>query len=76
VAVPADSLPVNTALCLGLFASGTDAVAIARTGTEIHRLRARLAASGYASAWLDHLPVPSLPPGAQALGVLAIGRPA
>ncbi len=49
---------------------------IAQTGAEIHRLRARLAADGYATAWLDvDASRPPRRPARSPLGVLAIGRP-
>ncbi len=70
-------LPEHTGAALALFAPGGDPLTIAQTGAEIHRLRATLAADGYASAWLDvdaSGAVP-LPPGAVPLGVLAIGHP-
>jgi coenzyme F420-0:L-glutamate ligase/coenzyme F420-1:gamma-L-glutamate ligase len=76
--VPRDdeSLPPNTGRALGLYAERSDPASIAKAGAEIHRLRIRLAAKGYATAWLDQLPAPGIPAGAQPLGVLAIGLPA
>ena len=70
-------LPEHTGAALVLFAPAGDALTVAQTGAEIHRLRAALAADGYVSAWLDvdaSGAVP-LPPGAVPLGVLAIGHP-
>jgi len=68
-------LPEHTGAALALFAPAADPLTIAQTGAEIHRLRTRLAADGYATAWLDLDASRFGPAGAVALGVLAIGRP-
>jgi coenzyme F420-0:L-glutamate ligase/coenzyme F420-1:gamma-L-glutamate ligase len=68
-------LPEHTGAALALFAPDGDPLSIAQTGAEIHRLRTRLAADGYATAWLDLDASDFLPAGVVALGVLAIGRP-
>jgi coenzyme F420-0:L-glutamate ligase/coenzyme F420-1:gamma-L-glutamate ligase len=76
VHLEADELPPNTAATLALYAERPDAMSIARAGAEIHRLRIRLIAKGYASAWLFLDAPGAVPAGAQPLGVLAIGRSA
>src|SRR6185369_3599846 len=69
-------LPANTALVLAIAAPSGDARAIARTGAEVQRLRARLAAEGLASAWLDADPSGEVADlGGVPLGVLAVGLP-
>jgi hypothetical protein len=71
-------MPPGTARALVPHAgTDADALALARAGAAVHRLRAALAAAGVQAAWLagpQPLPV-DLPPGRIALGVLALGLP-
>jgi coenzyme F420-0:L-glutamate ligase/coenzyme F420-1:gamma-L-glutamate ligase len=71
-------MPPGTARVLVPHAStDADALALARAGAAVHRLRTALAAAGVQAAWLagpQPLPV-DLPPGRIALGVLALGLP-
>jgi coenzyme F420-0:L-glutamate ligase/coenzyme F420-1:gamma-L-glutamate ligase len=72
-------MPANTSRVLVPHApADADALALARAGAAVHRLRSVLAAAQVHSAWLAgtrSLPV-DLPPGRIALGVLALGLPA
>jgi coenzyme F420-0:L-glutamate ligase / coenzyme F420-1:gamma-L-glutamate ligase len=71
-------MPPGTARALVPHAgTDADALALARAGAAVHRLRAALASAGVQAAWLagpQPLPV-DLPPGRIALGVLALGLP-
>jgi coenzyme F420-0:L-glutamate ligase/coenzyme F420-1:gamma-L-glutamate ligase len=58
--------------------AGADRWTVAGAGALVHRLRAALAASGLATAWVDAdretvVALVDLPPGTEPLGVLAVG---
>ncbi|MGC9666799.1 coenzyme F420-0:L-glutamate ligase [Planosporangium sp. 12N6] len=76
-----DLVPAGTAeVVIPHVAAGTDRWAAAEAGAAVHRLRAALAATGLATAWVAVDPaavthLATLPAGHEPLGLLAVGLP-